>query len=194
MSTFVPLVSLLVVLHATLCLVAPIFATFMIRFGTAGGCNWVSPSPPLSTPIVQTNVESSLLLGKGHSLRPRLPGGVASLAPMHGSRHIVQNIVRGRDPSYFAIFEDIERPRTVPQPLSKSFKSYFVVEPLFFTRIFHDFGKKRGKNRPQNFLEEERKGRIPSQLPFSPFLLVLVWVPFNEELMSYDTATRSASF
>ena len=43
----------------------------------------------LSTPIVR-RFESSLLLGKGRSLRPRLPGGVASLAPMHGSRHIVQ--------------------------------------------------------------------------------------------------------
>ena len=27
----------------------------------------------------------------------------------------------------FAIFEDIERPRTAPQPLSKSFKSFFAL-------------------------------------------------------------------
>ena len=43
----------------------------------------------LSTPIVW-RVGSSLLLGKGRSLRPRLPGGVASLAPTRGSRHIAQ--------------------------------------------------------------------------------------------------------
>ena len=43
----------------------------------------------LSTPIIW-HVESSLLLGKGRSLRPRLLGGVVSLAPTCGSRHIAQ--------------------------------------------------------------------------------------------------------
>ena len=44
------------------------------HFGSAGGCNWVSPSPPL--PPVVRRIESSLLLGNGHSLRPRFPCGV----------------------------------------------------------------------------------------------------------------------
>ena len=88
MSPLVPLVSLPVVLHAALRLVAPVFAvsvTFLVLLAVAIGSRPLCPS----LPIVR-RVESSVFLGKGRSLRPRLPGGVAPLAPTRGSRHITQ--------------------------------------------------------------------------------------------------------
>ena len=73
-----------------------------------------------------------------------------------------------------------ERSHSLFQNLSSLTSSLSPFFHLFFTIL-----GKGGKKWPSEFLEEERKGRIPFQLPFSPFLLVLVWVAFNEELMSY---------
>ena len=65
-------------------------------------------------------------------------------------------------------FENLERGRTTPRPLSTSFQLFVAVPPLF-SPVFHDFGQKRDKRVPKFWgTGKERKAFFPVSFPF-PF-------------------------